>query len=490
MPKIIGKNYAARLANNKPSIHQLDFGDDAWQKLCLNNLINNRELLKATHQVLLPEFWMKETDQRVVKYVLDYNTEHGHGPTMDEVKTKFAGFEWLTATPPMSDVDLNTWKTNIGGHDMFAMNRKTYLFALDLMIDRSNDAFNYNKFMEAVKDIASYKISTRKVVMLMEDPAKFLRDSIENTTFLSTGWPSLDAAVKGFPRGGLIFVTAPSGVGKSLMMCNIAVQQMLRGHNVLYVTLEMSDVDIGRRMLALMNDVANDNLDDENNIVEIDLKIKKLKSTINNGEIVISRMTEGKTTVDEIDDLVRSFEGEIKFDFIIVDYLDLLVAPGYSGGDNLAQRDENLSINLHGLAFEHNAVVVTASQLNREAIPVNEAGNVYAHNHIAGGLGKIRTADLVIGMINNSTTKSTNSIEICIMKCRNRSITNDKISMQYNSRTLAIHDSGSQTLAKIFANGGIVESTYVPPSQPSNNTQAAQNIMNTFKLNAAAKLNK
>ena len=57
-------------------------------------------------------------------------------------------------------------------------------------------------------------------------------------------------------------------------------------------------------------------------------------------------------------------------------------------------KDKYVSEELRNLAMETNAILVTASRLNRSAVEEIE----FDHSHISGGLSKIQTADNVIGI--------------------------------------------------------------------------------------------
>jgi Mrp family chromosome partitioning ATPase len=46
-----------------------------------------------------------------------------------------------------------------------------------------------------------------------------------------------------------------TGVGKSMVMCHLAASYLAQSKNVLYITLEMSDVSVGERIDANLFDV-------------------------------------------------------------------------------------------------------------------------------------------------------------------------------------------------------------------------------------------
>ncbi|MFV2015596.1 MAG: DnaB-like helicase C-terminal domain-containing protein, partial [Candidatus Heimdallarchaeota archaeon] len=80
-----------------------------------------------------------------------------------------------------------------------------------------------------------------------DDPTSHEQNAVLNT--ISTGWTNLNDLLNGgWDRKTLNILMAPSGVGKSLWLCNIAVNAANAGKNVAYVSLEMSEKKIMKRL--------------------------------------------------------------------------------------------------------------------------------------------------------------------------------------------------------------------------------------------------
>jgi len=93
---------------------------------------------------------------------------------------------------------------------------------------------------------------------------------------------------------------------------------------------------------------------------------------------------------------------------------------------------------LRNLAMETQAIVVTASQLNRSAVEEIE----FDHSHISGGLSKIQTADNVIGIFTSRAMKERGRYQIQFMKTRNSSGVGQKVDLEFDVDTLRIKDLG------------------------------------------------
>jgi hypothetical protein len=99
-------------------------------------------------------------------------------------------------------------------------------------------------------------------------------------------------------------------------------------------------------------------------------------------------------------------------------------------------KDKYVSEELRNFAMENQAVVVTASQLNRSAVEEIE----FDHSHISGGLSKIQTADNVIGIFTSRAMKERGRYQIQFMKTRSSSGVGQKVDLEFNVDTLRITD--------------------------------------------------
>lgn len=72
----------------------------------------------------------------------------------------------------------------------------------------------------------------------------------DNPRVVKTGFPSLDRLIGGFEKGELITLGGYSGGGKTTLALNIATQIAQAGGNVLYFSLEMTKVEMHKRLVC------------------------------------------------------------------------------------------------------------------------------------------------------------------------------------------------------------------------------------------------
>ena len=157
----------------------------------------------------------------------------------------------------------------------------------------------------------------------------------------------------------------------------------------------------------------------------------------------------------------------IRVDFIMVDYLDLLMPVSAKVSPNdLFVKDKYVSEELRNLAKELGVLMVTASQLNRSAVEEIE----FDHSHISGGISKINTADNVFGIFTSRAMRERGRYQIQCMKSRSSTGVGMKIDLEYNIETMRITDPGEDTSQQGgFSGSNIYESIKAKSQITSNN---------------------
>jgi hypothetical protein len=157
-----------------------------------------------------------------------------------------------------------------------------------------------------------------------------------------------------------------------------------------------------------------------------------------------------------------------KIDFIMVDYLDLIMPVSAKVSPNdLFVKDKYVSEELRNLARELNILMVTASQLNRSAVEEIE----FDHSHISGGISKINTADNVFGIFTSRQMRERGRYQIQLMKTRSSSGVGQKIDLEFDIETLRINDIGDTENEPQRPSASIYESLKAQSRVSNDNTE-------------------
>lgn len=179
---------------------------------------------------------------------------------------------------------------------------------------------------------------------------------------LPTGFKRLDEITSGLQKSDLIIVAARPGMGKTAFALNIAAQSAVKANaSVMIFSLEMSQEQLGQRLISIQAMVASEKLK-KGTLERQDWdKINVALDQLNETKIVIDD-TPG-ITVMEMRNKCRRLKAEQGLDLIVIDYLQLMTYEGRS--DNRQQEVSALSRHLKLLAREMDCPVIVLSQLSR-----------------------------------------------------------------------------------------------------------------------------
>ena len=163
-----------------------------------------------------------------------------------------------------------------------------------------------------------------------------------------------------FEPGSLVTVGARPAMGKTAFALNLALQTA-KNYNVLYVNLEMSNVQIMQRFLSIktgieLNKIKNKKLSDDE-LVRINFAIEDLqKSSFK------SMSCEDKNDFNFITRKIRKEHEKENLNVVIIDYLTLMTASGFQSKN---YEVEYMANKLKLLSVELNCCIVVLAQLNR-----------------------------------------------------------------------------------------------------------------------------
>jgi replicative DNA helicase len=252
---------------------------------------------------------------------------------------------------------------------------------------------------------------------------------------VSTGWTQLDRLLYGgMSRGELNIFAGGSGSGKSLVMMNIALNWLSQGLSGIYITLELSEELASLRTDAMLTAMSTKDIRKDMDSTELKVRMASKKF----GQYRVKYLP-AQSNINDIRAYIKEAQIKtgIKADFIMVDYLDLLmpISAKVSPSD-LFVKDKYVSEELRNLAKEMGILMITASQLNRNAVEEIE----FDHSHIAGGISKINTADNVFGIFTSRAMKERGRYQIQCMKSRSSTGVGQKIDLMYDMETMKISD--------------------------------------------------
>jgi archaellum biogenesis ATPase FlaH len=401
------------------------------QKLFLEMMLQDASAYTRVTNIYNPENFDRSL-REVAKFVKQHSDDHKALPTIEQVLA-VTGVD-LKHVPDLTEDHYSRFMTEFEGFTKRNELERAILKAADML-----EKGEYDPVEKLIKDAVQISLTKDMGTDYFFDPRARLMAIKSNNGQVSTGWPTLDKRLfGGMNRGELNIFAGGSGSGKSLFMQNIAINWATQGLNGVYLSLELSEGLCAMRMDSMVANVSTKEVFKDLDTVEMKVKMTGKKS----GVLQIKYMP-AQSNVNQIRSYLKELQIQtgMKLDFIMVDYLDLVMPVSAKVSPNdLFVKDKYVSEELRNLAKELNILMITASQLNRGAVEEIE----FDHSHIAGGLSKINTADNVFGIFTSRAMRERGRYQLQLMKTRSSSGVGMKVDLEYDLETLRITDPGEE----------------------------------------------
>ena len=180
---------------------------------------------------------------------------------------------------------------------------------------------------------------------------------------IETGFRDVDKILGGFQKTDLIILAARPGVGKTAWALNIAEHAATIGKKVMVFSLEMSNLQLGQRLLSMTSSVPLENIRNGNIASEDWESLSAAQDSFYGTDMVIDETS--SITPVEMKNKCRRFRQEKGgLDLVIIDYLQLMSMGGY----RIEQREKEIAAitrSIKIMAKELDCAVILLSQLSR-----------------------------------------------------------------------------------------------------------------------------
>lgn len=274
-----------------------------------------------------------------------------------------------------------------------------------LLKDIAHDSFRFN--FDQSSGINPFDSDDINVEDLKKYPhkSKFINDSLSG----------------GLSQGSLTCYLGNSGIGKTWFLANDAAHFVQKGFNTIFITCEMSEYEITKRITSQMYSIPINSFD------EVAKDKKKLKSKIstykdnylfNDNYFRIKQLPMQATTANDIHTYITQIEQEQEkdVDVIIIDYLNVLSAYNIkTSSENTYQMLRFVSMDLKELSQRKNCIIITACQTNRAAY----GRDTVSLDNIADSAAIIHNSDNIFGIFRDDEMEQNMQYGLKLLKTRN-----------------------------------------------------------------------
>ncbi len=397
------------------------------EQTILKNLIKSEDYTRKVLPFLKEEYFGNMEDRLLFKEVAGFILKYNQQPSFDALDIEISNIRGTT------DDTVKNLRENLKALDDDKVTNE------DWLID-STEAFCqekaiYNAITEALEIMNGRgKLSKGAIPTLLSDALGISFDPNVGHDYLEQSDERYEHYHKveerlpfdldffnkitknGVPKKTLNIVMGGVGGGKSLTLCHLTAGYLSQGKNVLYISLELSENELSKRIDAnLMNVTMDDLMALPKDLY--DKKIANLKQKTN-GKLIIKEFATATASTVHFRSLLNELNLKKGFvpDVIMIDYLNICASarlkPG--AGVNSYTFVKAIAEEIRGLAVEYNVPIWSATQLTRSGYTSTDPGM----EDTSESFGLPATADFFFALV--VTEQLTQLNQIMVKQLKNR----------------------------------------------------------------------
>jgi replicative DNA helicase len=399
------------------------------EKVILKNLLKNESYTRRVLPFLKSEYFTNEVDRNIFNEIRDFTIKYNNLPTADALKIEVDSLRNLTADQArdantlITDLQKDTVDTNAewltDSTEKFCQEKAIYNAIMQSIDIMNNKGGALTK--GAIPDLLTQALAISFDPNVGHDYLEDFEERYEYYHRVEHKIPfDLDFFNKitknGFSKKTLNIFLAGTGVGKSLTMCHIAAAALAQGKNVLYITLELAEEEVAKRIDAnLMNITIDDLLQLPQDLYMKKAAVLKNKSQ---GKLIVKEYPTASASTLHFKALLNELHLKKSFqpDIIFIDYLNICASARIKPGGNVNSYTyiKAIAEELRGLAVEFEVPVVSATQTNRTGFTSTDVGL----EDTSESFGLPATADFMAALISTEQLQELNQIMVKQLKNR------------------------------------------------------------------------
>ena len=382
------------------------------ENVIIQHLLHDDNFLRQTIPFLKDEYFIDRHERRVVGAIREFSEEYKAAPSIEALDIIFQNDPKLAGDDYVSLHDLLEVSREKSDTSIEWLLRETEEFCKtkavrNAIVQSINilDGVDKNHTETAIPAIMQEALGVCFDSNIGHD---YLADADERFAYYNTKEEKFEFDIDllnkitdgGVERKTLNVIMAGPNVGKSLGLCHLAASYLSKGLNVLYITMEMAEKKLAKRIDAnLMNVPMRDMKDLPKQM--FDDRITKIRNKTE-GTLIFKEYPTGSAHAGHFRAVLNdlSLKKEFRPDVLLIDYLGICASSRFKMGGGSAVNSytyfKGVSEELRGLGQEFNIPVWTAVQVNRTGYGNSDMDM----NDIAESFGINHTADFVIALIN------------------------------------------------------------------------------------------
>jgi replicative DNA helicase len=414
---------------------------DRIESVILRNLIWNEDYVRKVLPYIKDEYFRKTHEKALFNSITEHVTKYNARPTVESLEIALQSDSTLYEDNFKEAVEaLKTLENDIPANLSWLVDQ-TEEFCRDKAL--ANAAFKAVSILEGQEkklDKGAIPEIFEQALAVSFDPSvghDYLLDAEERYDLLHSVESKLPFDIDicntvtkgGVPSnvGTLNILGAGVYVGKTLGLCHLAASYMKQGKNALYITLEISEENIGFRIDCNALNISTDESDNIPKDVFM-RRVDKLKAQKGIGKLIVKGYPAGSIHVNNIRALLHELHLKHKYtpDVILVDYLNLMASSRFKPSDKTHITIQAIAEELRALGQEYKIPIWTATQLDAEGMNSSDP----SMTNISGSkVGLAATCDLLWMLVSSEKMREIGQILVIQQKNRYKDASDQKNSI-------------------------------------------------------------
>lgn len=404
----------------------------------LKNLVLNNEYVRRVLPFIKEEYFNDYTERVILKTVKNYIESYNGLPTKEALiieldkDKQLDGQNYDSIVKTVDEIYSMKKPDNVDWllkeTESFCQDQAMYgalMRAVKIADDSENKSISRGSIPDILKEALSVSFDQNighDFIDDAEDRYEFYHQSISRIPFDIELMNSVTEG--GLKPKTLNVLMAGPGAGKTLAMTHFAANNLMDGKNVLYITMEIAEEEIAKRIEAnlLNTDISQIGLLPKDLYTK---RIKKLKEKTNT-RLKIKEYPTSSANVNHFRFLLNELKLKKDFipDIIYIDYLNICASARYKAGASANSYTivKAVAEELRGLATEFKVPIVTGTQVNRSGISNSDIDM----ENLSDSMGTGHTADLILALINSEELDNLGQIQVKQIKNRYSDPTKNK----------------------------------------------------------------
>ena len=373
------------------------------------HLLKNSDFFRIVFPHLIKNYFVETSHQIIFDKIKEYNDKYNKIPSRNDIKLLLETdtnisesntelcYDFLKSLSKIEEI--NDVQMLIKQVETWCQNRALEIAILDGVEIIQNKKESKTLIKDKIEKALAVEFDVKIGMDFFKDAAARYDKYIMEEEVIPTDIEKLNELLNGgFRKKSIHCFNGRVNIGKSAILCSLASCFLKQGRNVIYISGEMSEEMISKRIDANLLDIA---VNDLNKNLDKKVYLSKIKEIFSKtqGKLIVKEYPTGSANSNHIANLLNEIKIKRGFtpEVLILDYLNIFGSSKLNANAalNSYQYVKSIAEEMRGIAVNFDLAFITATQINRS----NFNNNDLDMTSTSESIGLAATMDFMAGII-------------------------------------------------------------------------------------------